>query len=61
MSHSSKPEETHYPDDIQLKNEIDEISSRINRIMETVKVHFPMSRCGRTESEPDETIEDTRD
>jgi hypothetical protein len=63
MSHPNNRENTNYPDDIQLKNEIEEISCRIKRIMETVEMHFPINgnqECveksedadGHTENEP---------
>lgn len=43
-----------YPDDIQLKTEIDEISNRIDRIIETVREHFPVTTEQTEGSETDD-------
>lgn len=45
---------TDYPDDSQLKTEIDEISCRIDRIMETVKDHLPVGKTEIKETEPED-------
>ncbi len=45
MSYSAQPENTNYPDDVELKSEIDRISARVDHIMETVKSHFPLRSC----------------
>jgi hypothetical protein len=50
MSYLNKPRDT-YPDEMELKMEIDKISSRINRIMEIVANHFPVNQGGRSEVE----------
>jgi len=47
-------DDTDYPDDNQLKTEIDEISSRIDRIMKTVKDHFPVCKTEIKETEPED-------
>ncbi|MFO8112268.1 MAG: hypothetical protein R6T92_07150 [Desulfosalsimonadaceae bacterium] len=46
-----------YPDEIQLKAEIDEISSRIDRIIETVREHFPGNTEQTDDSETDGNAE----
>ena len=40
-----------YPDDIQLKTEIDNIANRIDRILETVRAHFPIGKNEQEKSE----------
>ncbi len=47
----SKKTNTDYPDDIQLKTEIDEIANRIDRILETVREHFPIGKNEQEKSE----------
>lgn len=44
MASPNEPEYKNFQDDVQLKKEIDAISTRIDRIMETIKPHFPVNQ-----------------